>query len=134
MRLRNVCVLSNFVAALAATWAGAAMSQDYPMRPVRIVTAPAGGGSDQAARLVAQGLSPLLGQQVIGGCTFDDVVDVTSFHTNPEKQFETFMRVKSEVFSDAPLSQLDRGGRHMARRFRLRDQNDCARSRPSLGT
>jgi enamine deaminase RidA (YjgF/YER057c/UK114 family) len=102
MRLRNVCVLSNFVAALAATSAGAAMSQDYPMRPVRIVTAPAGGGSDQAARLVAQGLSPLLGQQVIGGCTFDDVVDVTSFHTNPEKQFETFMRVKSEVFSAAP--------------------------------
>ena len=78
------------------------MSQDYPTRPVRIVTSPAGGGSDQAARLVAQGLSPLLGPQVIGGCTFDDVVDVTSFHTNPEKQFETFMRVKSEVFSDAP--------------------------------
>jgi enamine deaminase RidA (YjgF/YER057c/UK114 family) len=47
-------------------------------------------------------LSPLLGQQVIGGCTFDDVVDVTSFHTNPEKQFETFMRVKSEVFPEAP--------------------------------
>ena len=65
MRLRNVCALSNFVAALAATWAGAAMSQDYPTRPVRIVTSPAGGGSDQAARLVAQGLSPLLGQQVI---------------------------------------------------------------------
>ena len=41
------------------------MSQDYPTRPVRIVTSPAGGGSDQAARLVAQGLSPLLGQQVI---------------------------------------------------------------------
>lgn len=102
MRLRNVCVLSNFVAALAATWAGAAMSQDYPMRPVHIVTAPAGGGSDQAARLVAQGLSPLLGQQVIGGCTFDDVVDATSFHTNPEEQFETFMRVKSEVFPEVP--------------------------------
>jgi enamine deaminase RidA (YjgF/YER057c/UK114 family) len=37
-----------------------------------------------------------------GGCTFDDIVDVTSFHTNPEKQFETFMRVKSEVFPEAP--------------------------------
>ena len=53
------------MAALAATWAGAAMSQDYPMRRGRIVTSPAGGGSDQAARLVAHGLSPLLGQQVI---------------------------------------------------------------------
>jgi enamine deaminase RidA (YjgF/YER057c/UK114 family) len=37
-----------------------------------------------------------------GGCTFDDIVDVTSFHTDPEKQFETFMRVKSEVFPEAP--------------------------------
>jgi tripartite-type tricarboxylate transporter receptor subunit TctC len=43
------------------------MSQDYATRPVRIVTSRAGGGSDQAARLVAQGLSPLLGQQVIVG-------------------------------------------------------------------
>jgi tripartite-type tricarboxylate transporter receptor subunit TctC len=51
MRLRNVCVLSNFVAALAPTWAGAAMSQDYPTRPVRIVPSPAGGGSDQARGL-----------------------------------------------------------------------------------
>lgn len=22
------------------------------------------------------------------GCTFDDIIDVTSFHTDPEKQFE----------------------------------------------
>lgn len=37
-----------------------------------------------------------------GGCTFDDIVDVTSFHTDPEKQFETFMLVKNEVFPEAP--------------------------------
>lgn len=37
-----------------------------------------------------------------GGCTFDDIVDVTSFHTDPEKQFETFMRVKSDIFPEAP--------------------------------
>ncbi|MGI6246950.1 MAG: RidA family protein [Pseudochelatococcus sp.] len=37
-----------------------------------------------------------------GGCTVDDIVDVTSFHTDPEKQLETVMRVKSEVFPEAP--------------------------------
>ncbi|WP_418459224.1 RidA family protein [Brucella intermedia] len=37
-----------------------------------------------------------------GGCTFDDIVDVTTFHTNPEGQFETFMAVKNEAFPQAP--------------------------------
>ncbi len=37
-----------------------------------------------------------------GGCTFDDIVDVTTFHTDPENQFETIMVVKSEVFPRAP--------------------------------
>ena len=36
------------------------------------------------------------------GCTFDDIVDVTTFHTNPEAQFGAVMKVKSKVFSDAP--------------------------------
>lgn len=37
-----------------------------------------------------------------GGCTVEDIVDVTSFHTDPENQFETFMAVKSEIFPIAP--------------------------------
>ncbi len=37
-----------------------------------------------------------------GGCTFDDIVDVTTFHTDPEHQFGTIMSVKSEVFAQAP--------------------------------
>lgn len=37
-----------------------------------------------------------------GGCTLDDIVDVTSFHTDPERQFETVMKVKGEVFPDEP--------------------------------
>lgn len=36
------------------------------------------------------------------GCTFDDIVDVTTFHTDPENQFPTIMAVKSEVFSEPP--------------------------------
>ena len=37
-----------------------------------------------------------------GGCGLDDIVDVTTYHTDPEKQFDTVLAVKSEVFSQAP--------------------------------
>ncbi len=37
-----------------------------------------------------------------GGCTFDDIVDVTSFHTDPEKQMGAVMAVKSEKFPKTP--------------------------------
>lgn len=36
------------------------------------------------------------------GCTFQDVVDVTSFHTDPEAQFETFMAVREKHIGAAP--------------------------------
>lgn len=36
------------------------------------------------------------------GCTFQDVVDVTSFHTDPETQFETFMAVREKNLGEAP--------------------------------
>ena len=37
-----------------------------------------------------------------GGCTLDDIVDVTSFHTDPERQLGTVLAVKSELFPQAP--------------------------------
>lgn len=37
-----------------------------------------------------------------GGCSLDDIVDVTTFHTDPKNQFETVLRVKTEVFPQAP--------------------------------
>ncbi|WP_374304389.1 RidA family protein [Ferrovibrio sp.] len=36
------------------------------------------------------------------GCSFDDVVDVTSFHTDPEKQLETVMAVRAQEIGEAP--------------------------------
>ncbi|BAV49239.1 hypothetical protein MesoLj113a_06660 [Mesorhizobium sp. 113-1-2] len=38
-----------------------------------------------------------------GGCEFDDIVDVTSFHTDPERQMATVMAVKKEKFPEAPF-------------------------------
>ena len=36
------------------------------------------------------------------GCTLQDVVDVTTFHTNPEAQVETVMAVRSKVIGEPP--------------------------------
>ena len=40
-------------------------AQDYPNKPIRIVTAAAGGGSDFTSRQIAQGISGPLGQPVV---------------------------------------------------------------------
>lgn len=37
-----------------------------------------------------------------GGCTFDDIVDVTTFHTDPENQFGVIMPMKNEIFPRPP--------------------------------
>jgi len=50
---------------LASASVGAAHAQDYPTRPVRIVTATPGGGNDYLARIIAPALGAALGQQVI---------------------------------------------------------------------
>jgi tripartite-type tricarboxylate transporter receptor subunit TctC len=52
-------------AGLAALGVGVVSAQTYPSKPIRIVTASVGGGSDLVARLIAQGIAPALGQSVI---------------------------------------------------------------------
>jgi enamine deaminase RidA (YjgF/YER057c/UK114 family) len=54
---------------------------------------------EQQVRLAFENLQATLGA---AGCTFDDIVDVTSFHTDPENQFPTIMAVKQQVFSQPP--------------------------------
>jgi len=36
------------------------------------------------------------------GCTMADVVDVTTFHTDPERQFEAVMAARDAAIGDAP--------------------------------
>nr|WP_298133917.1 RidA family protein [uncultured Pseudoxanthomonas sp.] len=36
------------------------------------------------------------------GCGLDDIVDVTTFHTDPARQFDTVLAVKNEIFPQAP--------------------------------
>ena len=54
-----------FVLVSAVAFCGAVHAQEVPTRPVRIVTSAVGGTTDLVARLIAQGLTASLGQQVI---------------------------------------------------------------------
>jgi tripartite-type tricarboxylate transporter receptor subunit TctC len=62
----NVIRLGKFsLAGLALLAAQPALSQEYPVKTVRIVTAEAGGGSDLPARVLADALRPRLGQPFV---------------------------------------------------------------------
>ncbi len=63
---RSGCFTARGLCALAVVLGSDAIfAQTFPTKPVRIVTAETGGGNDFTARLVAQGISGSLGQQVI---------------------------------------------------------------------
>src|SRR3546814_8632689 len=44
------------------------------------------------------------------GCGLEDIVDVATFHTDPERQFETIMAVKNRHFT--PLPHPSRSAEH----------------------
>jgi tripartite-type tricarboxylate transporter receptor subunit TctC len=99
---------------------GALHAQDYPVRPVRIVTATPGGGNDYLARIVAPGLSSALGQQVIvdnrasrlvGGIVARAVPDGSTLAVGGgTMQFLPLMeKTDYDILTDfAPISQLER--------------------------
>lgn len=83
---RRAVLMSGAAASLTALYPQLARAQDFPMRPVRVVTAfPAGSGPDAALRLVADGLSRLWKQQVLvdnkpGGAGF---IAIDAFRSAP---------------------------------------------------
>ena len=54
------------------------------------------------ARQVKLAFGNLKAVLAAAGASFDDVVDVISFHTDPETQFETFMAVRAQEIGAAP--------------------------------
>ncbi|ELY2854333.1 RidA family protein [Cronobacter dublinensis] len=54
---------------------------------------------DAQVRLAFENLRETL---AAAGCTFDDLVDVTTFHTDPQNQFPTIMAVKQAIFPQPP--------------------------------
>lgn len=105
---------------LAAAHAGVVCAQEYPTRPVRIVTATPGGGNDYLARIISPALSSALGQQVIvdnrpsrfvGGIVARATPDgYTLVVGGGTMQFLALIeKTDYDVLSDfAPISQLER--------------------------
>lgn len=61
----RLALIFLFLLAISPTSAAQSPAAQWPTKPIRLLTAGQGGGSDIAARLIAQGLSAKLGQQVI---------------------------------------------------------------------
>jgi len=53
----------------------------------------------QQVRLAFDNLAAVL---AAAGCGFDDVVDVTTFHTDPEAQFEVVSPLRLQAFGEPP--------------------------------
>ena len=61
-RIRNIAALAS----IALLWAGTALAQSYPSKPIRfIVPFPPGGSSDLVVRMLAPRMAEKLGQQVL---------------------------------------------------------------------
>ena len=53
-------------------------------------------------RQVEQAFANLKAVLNAAGCSFDNIIDVTTFHTDPENQFDTILKVKATVFASKP--------------------------------
>ena len=122
--MKMMCRFSGKVRALAAAAIAAvamgvaavddAAAQKWPDRPVRIVTpfAP-GGGTDVFARILAQRLSEVLGQQFIVDnrpAWIDDVVPVCRARAGRRSTF--LMTPASFLFNPQPLCATTRSRTH----------------------
>ncbi|UYG00677.1 MULTISPECIES: RidA family protein [unclassified Halomonas] len=54
------------------------------------------------ARQIQLAFDNLQGVLEAAGASFDDIVDVTSFHTDPEAQFESVLATKARAFPNQP--------------------------------
>lgn len=63
---------------------------------------PDGSPEPDFARQVQLAFDNLVAVLDAAGCGLEDIVDVTTFHTDPETQFGTVMEVKSRVFPEPP--------------------------------
>ena len=61
----DTCRVRHAYALALPLFAGMACAQNFPVKPIRIMTSDVGGGADVSARYIAQEISGPLGQQVV---------------------------------------------------------------------
>lgn len=66
MKNKATLIRAALVAGFGLSFAGAAVAADYPSQAITVVVPySAGGGADNAARIIAQGMGEVLGQSVV---------------------------------------------------------------------
>jgi enamine deaminase RidA (YjgF/YER057c/UK114 family) len=83
-------------------YSAAIASEDLLFVSGQVGSRPDGSPEPDFERQVELAFDNLRATLEAAGCTFDDIVDVTTFHTDPERQFATIMKVKDRVFSEPP--------------------------------
>jgi len=61
----GIMIIRLLALAALTIFTGVASGQSYPTKPIRLMTAGAGGGNDLISRIIASGISPSLGQQIV---------------------------------------------------------------------
>lgn len=61
-----------------------------------------GGAEPDFERQVERAFDNLKATLAAAGCSFEDILDVTTFHTDAPTQIETVMKVKNRNFREAP--------------------------------
>ena len=83
-------------------YSAAVRSDDLLFVSGQVGSRPDGSPEPEFEAQVRRAFANLEATLAAGGCTFDDIVDVTSFHTDPEKQMGSVMAVKNEKFPQSP--------------------------------
>lgn len=68
----------------------------------QVGTRPDGSAEPDFATQVERAFENLKAVLAAANATLDDIVDVTTFHTNPEQQFGTIIEVKARYFTEKP--------------------------------
>lgn len=83
-------------------YSAAIRSSDLLFVSGQVGSRPDGSPEPDYSRQVELAFQNLQAVLAAAGATLDDIVDVTSFHTDPEKQFEPFLAVKNRYFNAQP--------------------------------
>jgi enamine deaminase RidA (YjgF/YER057c/UK114 family) len=84
-------------------YSAAVRSQDLLFVSGQVGSRPDGSPEPDFEGQVRLAFANLEATLAAGGCTLDDIVDVTTFHTNPEAQMGAVMAVKTDIFPRAPF-------------------------------
>lgn len=86
----------------AHKYSPAIRSGDFLFVSGQVGSRPDGSPEPDFARQAQLAFESVLAVLQAAGCTLADVVDVTSFHTDPANQMETFMAVRSRIIGEPP--------------------------------